>query len=224
MTQNQQNITTLLIPDPNGGQPQMIKGDHLPIQLTEVSAGCSGGNVKATFGKTSGKQKKKKNVPIKGKQKDCMVKKRKEQIDEGGGDTQQPTPSYSQLPSHASNPILASTSRSLFTPPELISRYSLRQHTPSSSSHSSSSLNTTHSLDSSSLTTSHSSSNLSTSTSYNPTTSSANSTTPPEETFPGGTPPRRKKKPRFRNFRHQNAPKEKKLPNKQKFKKQYQNV
>ncbi|KAK8743774.1 hypothetical protein OTU49_001260 [Cherax quadricarinatus] len=39
MTQNQQNITTLLIPDPNGGQPQMIKvmggkGGHLPIQLT----------------------------------------------------------------------------------------------------------------------------------------------------------------------------------------------
>ncbi|XP_045602026.1 transcription factor Dp-1 isoform X2 [Procambarus clarkii] len=43
------------------GQPQMIKvmggkGGHLPIQLTGVSAGCSGGNVKATFVKTSGNQ------------------------------------------------------------------------------------------------------------------------------------------------------------------------
>ncbi|XP_042240338.1 transcription factor Dp-1-like isoform X2 [Homarus americanus] len=61
MTQNQQNITTLLIPDPNGGQPQMIKvmggkGGHLPIQLTGMSAGGSGGNVKATFVKTSGDQ------------------------------------------------------------------------------------------------------------------------------------------------------------------------
>nr|XP_053635468.1 uncharacterized protein LOC128690771 [Cherax quadricarinatus] len=61
MTQNQQNITTLLIPDPNGGQPQMIKvmggkGGHLPIQLTGVSAGGSGSNVKATFVKTSNDQ------------------------------------------------------------------------------------------------------------------------------------------------------------------------
>ncbi|XP_064102711.1 uncharacterized protein LOC135212886 [Macrobrachium nipponense] len=61
MTQNQQNITTLLIPDPNGGQPQMIKvmggkGGQMPIQLTGVGAGASGGSVKATFVKTSGDQ------------------------------------------------------------------------------------------------------------------------------------------------------------------------
>ncbi|XP_037777625.1 transcription factor Dp-1-like isoform X2 [Penaeus monodon] len=61
MTQNQQNITTLLIPDPNGGQPQMIKvmggkGGQLPIQLAGVGAGGSAGTVKATFIKTSGDQ------------------------------------------------------------------------------------------------------------------------------------------------------------------------
>ncbi|XP_050719042.1 transcription factor Dp-1-like isoform X2 [Eriocheir sinensis] len=61
MTQNQQNITTLLIPDPNGGQPQMIKlmgnkSGHLPVQLAGGSASGSGTNVKATFVKTSNDQ------------------------------------------------------------------------------------------------------------------------------------------------------------------------
>ncbi|KAK3875270.1 hypothetical protein Pcinc_019868 [Petrolisthes cinctipes] len=61
MTQNQQNITTLLIPDPNGGQPQMIKvmggkGGTLPLQLAGLGAGGSGTNVKTTFVKTSGEQ------------------------------------------------------------------------------------------------------------------------------------------------------------------------
>lgn len=61
----QQNITTLLIPDPNGGQPQMIKvmggkGGQLPIQLAGLTSSAGTSNtvntVKATFIKTSGDQ------------------------------------------------------------------------------------------------------------------------------------------------------------------------
>ncbi|KAK7075246.1 Transcription factor dpl-1 [Halocaridina rubra] len=61
MAHNHHNITTLLIPDPNGGQPQMIKvmgskGGQMPIHLTGVGAGGSSGNIKATFVKTSNEQ------------------------------------------------------------------------------------------------------------------------------------------------------------------------
>ncbi|KAG0717127.1 Transcription factor Dp-1 [Chionoecetes opilio] len=61
MSQNQQNITTLLIPDPNGGQPQMIKlmgskGGNLPVQLAAGGASGSGTSVKTAFVKTSGDQ------------------------------------------------------------------------------------------------------------------------------------------------------------------------